>query len=839
MVKRTNNKKTIKSPKKSIIIKDHISLSVLHKQEYSFKYLARILTAFFGCFGAIYSFISLFSFKFYEFGLFFYASLFFTFFVTVFLLPKKFLLTLIPTLLIYLTLIKKNWYTYINGFQLVVNRIYNEINETSIGYYRVSTRISQSECITTFFIFSSFLLIMLICYFVITRPNLPICFLITFPLLEIGLYYGITPKYIFTFMLISFWIAVLVLQNSSYNEYANNTDANFLRKENNFYSKPNIKLKVDGLSTVWAFSIALSILILSNVVINVVEFKRPQTIDNLRSNIKNSIEEFSVDNVQESIEKIKSAFKNEYSENIYEQQLGQQGFLKYNNVTDLIVEVSFNPHEALYLKSFVGGIYTGYSWSIIPQNEYEKNLSLFEKMKKSGYYPQDFLLYNKVEFVNPFYTNTIKITVNNKNQNLNFVPYYVLNKNDKFTYINDTTIALENKQEYTFTFKSMESSYGVLDDFNNYFRVNNFTDIHTIESSYRDFVYNNYTQLPENFSINEVYENYSFIFEDNYSPEVTLDKIKTALAKDAKYTLSPGKTPKNKDFVSYFLLENNKGYCTHFASAGAVLARMAGIPTRYVTGYIIPKSEFNLSNKNIDASYKINVKDKYAHAWVEVYIDDVGWVPYEFTPGYSNGDTPEETERETSTTRKTTTTKATEPKATTKTTTKPGTSEAQKSLTSNTESISSTPQKNVFRNSVVITIITIISFVILSLSFIILKRKYVLLKMIQALKSDNNNSNVINLYLYITKILAFIGIENSNMQYFEFADYVEKHSSLLQKGEMQTIIEYVLKASLSEHTCTKEEVDFILTIAKRIVYDVYNQQPLPKKLEMKYRLNLL
>lgn len=53
--------------------------------------------------------------------------------------------------------------------------------------------------------------------------------------------------------------------------------------------------------------------------------------------------------------------------------------------------------------------------------------------------------------------------------------------------------------------------------------------------------------------------------------------------------------------------------------------------------------------------------------------------------------------------------------------------------------------------------------------------------MIQALKSDNNNSNVINLYLYITKILAFIGIENSNMQYFEFADYVEKHSSFTKR----------------------------------------------------------
>ena len=154
----------------------------------------------------------------------------------------------------YIALIKKYWDAYINGFQSVFNKIYNTINYSNIEYYKVSPRISISDCTTTFLVFSSFILVMFICYFVIVKPNFLICFLFTFPLLELGLYNGFAPKYMFGFMLISFWIAMIVMQNSSYTEYASKTNANFLRKNNNFYSKPNIKFRVDGLSTIWAIA---------------------------------------------------------------------------------------------------------------------------------------------------------------------------------------------------------------------------------------------------------------------------------------------------------------------------------------------------------------------------------------------------------------------------------------------------------------------------------------------------------------------------------------------------------------------------------------------------------
>ena len=86
------------------------------------------------------------------------------------------------------------------------------------------------------------------------------------------------------------------------------------------------------------------------------------------------------------------------------------------------------------------------------------------------------------------------------------------------------------------------------------------------------------------------------------------------------YTLSPPLLGENP--VDEFLFESRTGFCGHFASAFAVLARAAGIPARIVTGY-------QGAEKNPLGNYWI-VRQSNAHAWVEVFIDDV-WVRYDPT----------------------------------------------------------------------------------------------------------------------------------------------------------------------------------------------------------------
>lgn len=98
----------------------------------------------------------------------------------------------------------------------------------------------------------------------------------------------------------------------------------------------------------------------------------------------------------------------------------------------------------------------------------------------------------------------------------------------------------------------------------------------------------------------------------------------------AHYNIDPGPLPGGSDPVEYFLGENRQGYCAHFASAGALLLRRLGVPARYVTGYVVQPGQFLRSRYG----YRASVRDDAAHAWVEVWLDDVGWVPVEMTPGY-------------------------------------------------------------------------------------------------------------------------------------------------------------------------------------------------------------
>lgn len=81
----------------------------------------------------------------------------------------------------------------------------------------------------------------------------------------------------------------------------------------------------------------------------------------------------------------------------------------------------------------------------------------------------------------------------------------------------------------------------------------------------------------------------------------------------------------SENFIDQFLFDDRKGYCVHFASTMALMLRISGVPSRYVSGYhFTDPGNF--------------VMGSCAHAWVEAYIDGVGWVPFEPTPVNENAE---------------------------------------------------------------------------------------------------------------------------------------------------------------------------------------------------------
>lgn len=131
-----------------------------------------------------------------------------------------------------------------------------------------------------------------------------------------------------------------------------------------------------------------------------------------------------------------------------------------------------------------------------------------------------------------------------------------------------------------------------------------------------------FMQLPSHIE-SEVYVLVNDVIAGALTPYQRATAIEQYLEQNYAYTLTPDYPRTDIDFVSDFLLNTKQGYCSYFASAMAVMGRIAGLPTRYVEGYRV---EANPSGMTV-------VTGENAHAWVEVYFNGVGWVTFDPTPG--------------------------------------------------------------------------------------------------------------------------------------------------------------------------------------------------------------
>ena len=135
-------------------------------------------------------------------------------------------------------------------------------------------------------------------------------------------------------------------------------------------------------------------------------------------------------------------------------------------------------------------------------------------------------------------------------------------------------------------------------------------------------VYSRYLQLPESLParIKSLAENIVSGINSDYEKAKAIEQY---LSTNHPYTLKPRAMAKDRDFVDFFLFDVKEGYCTYYASAMTVMLRTIGIPARYVEGYLMP------SKPESGTTYQVT--NENAHAWVEVYFEGFGWLPFEPT----------------------------------------------------------------------------------------------------------------------------------------------------------------------------------------------------------------
>lgn len=143
-----------------------------------------------------------------------------------------------------------------------------------------------------------------------------------------------------------------------------------------------------------------------------------------------------------------------------------------------------------------------------------------------------------------------------------------------------------------------------------------------------------YLQLPANLPprINELAVK---ITQNAKTPYEKVRAIESYLRSSGEYKYETKDVPvpaKGQDFVDQFLFETKRGYCDHFSSSMAVMLRTIGIPARWVKGFA-PGTDVGSTE---DGRRIIEVRNKDAHSWVEVYFPETGWIPFEATTSFTS-----------------------------------------------------------------------------------------------------------------------------------------------------------------------------------------------------------
>lgn len=415
----------------------------------------------------------------------------------------------------------------------------------------------------------------------------------------------------------------------------------------------------------WLAAAVLAAIFILTCVVPKEKYIPSESLDVIRGKYVFSIEDLR----QYSQNVVNSQIEAGRGNNISEGSIGKIAGIEYEDEPYFLVRAQ-KEVGTIYLKAFQAAIYTSTQWYELDDEVYEKYSEMFKKINKAGFYP-----YNQVNDTIDYLMEAGRLGLNVNRPlgldvsrfNIEVLQYY----GDAYSYVPMDALQIDGKAVSSYTEEDrtihLPSDKKGQTDIQHTYIVTQWrskTELAKLieagasiegvnQRKYADFVYENYMDV--NTTCGDRIEEELLPQIMSYDYDIYTPEGKAAFIKDTvdffdkgyTYTLRPGTTPSDKDFVEYFLFGTQKGFCTYFASSAVMIFRCAGIPARYVEGYVVPESLY--SEGETGNYYEAVVTDRYAHAWVEVYLDGVGWVIVDPTPGYSlyTGDTMTDNEKET------------------------------------------------------------------------------------------------------------------------------------------------------------------------------------------------
>lgn len=547
-----------------------------------------------------------------------------------------------------------------SGFQALLN-IVNE--EYSSHFLLLFTRESTETItdryltITVAAVFLGIFLAILINVGIFNDMYFCTTFNLTFWPLQLGIYVGKYPSVISMILLFFSYFAIYFLKHSGHylfiypgkkREYAKT----YMHKGNKYvFHKSNAR----NMAQLCLFALVISLFFSAFAGVSV---SRSGMESSVSGSMKKTVDSYVKIFVQNGL----AGFFNRYQATggISNGRLGGISSVRPDYQTDLIVTFVPYAYETVYLKAFVGAEYTGTAWnepSAVTTGYQYPTLTTGNTYHDYCTYTESGTLSAMMDAGSvPSMSGTMIIQNVDASGSHLYVPYYTSPISEHAFSSNENTIrgVLLQDTSITLNYIPYSPSQTDLDEISsNAFSSYRNEEENTYFSSYSAEIYSNYLQIPDEIFPQLIDYKQEIGTGDTIAEQIFL--IRQFLTSGYEYDMAPGTTPRNEDFVTYFLGTQKRGYCAHFASAATLLFRSYGIPARYVEGYVITqtaisdrarateyeyddffKGENILGNTNV---VEVEVTDGEAHAWVEVFIDGFGWIPVEVTPPSQDDET--------------------------------------------------------------------------------------------------------------------------------------------------------------------------------------------------------
>jgi transglutaminase-like putative cysteine protease/energy-coupling factor transporter transmembrane protein EcfT len=133
-----------------------------------------------------------------------------------------------------------------------------------------------------------------------------------------------------------------------------------------------------------------------------------------------------------------------------------------------------------------------------------------------------------------------------------------------------------------------------------------------------------FLRLPAGKISDRLKEQTAALIQGIESPYDKAVKLRDFLRENYPYKLEADPLPEDREMADYFVFELKTGHCEYYAGTLAVMARLADLPSRVVTG-------FSPGNYNALTGF-FEVHEYHAHAWTQIFIENMGWLTFDATP---------------------------------------------------------------------------------------------------------------------------------------------------------------------------------------------------------------